>query len=271
MDGAEVFRAVRRRGGLSQRALAHRSGVALSTVTGVEAGRQQPSTGVLAAVLGVVGLELSVDVPPPDLTDRERAYLRLSLVRRLHLALGGSGRPQYGPRLPRWQQLVDLARVSHVTLHGELALRLWLRGDAPVGAAEVCALPVARTALPDVPDLRVHPACGDHASAPVVVSVSPWQLHADPPADLALRPAFAAQRHALRAAARVLHADAARDDAGRRTRAHRDPSHDAERVHVFHTKRFGQRPMPDATDVRAWRLDDHASLAEWLRSYGYPV
>ena len=271
MDGAELFRDVRRRAGLSQRQLAVRSGVALSTVTSIESGRGSPTLVVLQAVLDVAGLELALDLPPPDLDGRDLAYLRLSLVRRLHRALGGDGRPRYGPRLPRWQQLVALTQAGQVTLHGELALRLWLPSADPLEVAEVCVDLWRAPGPPDTPDLAVHTGCGQHGPAPVVVDLTPGRVLADPPAHLALDPRLAAQRRRLRAVARALHVEAARDEGGRRARAHRDPDHRRERERVFHTKRFGRLAMPDHTDARAWRLDDDASLAEWLRRHGYPV
>lgn len=266
-----MFRAVRRRTGLSQRQLAARSGVALSAISGAEAGRRAPTLAVLQAVLDVAGLELSVDVRPPDLDEAQLAYLRLSLVRRLHRALGGDGRPNGVPQLPRWLQLEALARVGEVRLHGELAVGLWLPSDDPLETPEVCAEARRGQVLPETPDLTVRAACDQHVRAPVVVALSAGRVLVDPPADLALDPTPATHRPALRAVGRVLHVEAARDEVGRRVRAHRDPDHRAEREHVFHTKRFGQRPMPDATDVRSWRLGDDAGLAEWLRRHGYPV
>ena len=271
MDGSEVLRAVRRRTALSQRALAQRAGVSASAIQAIEAGRRTPTLAVLQAVLDVAGLELAVDVLPPELDARQRGYLRLSLVQRLHKAMGGDGRPRYDRRRARWLQLLALARAGEVHLHGELAVRLWVPSDEPLAVAELCIALWDARRLPDTPDLVVHTACGEHGRAPVVVPVTPWRVLADPPADLALDPRLAAHRPALRAVARTLHVDAARDEGGRRARAHRDPAHEAERHHVFHTKRFGQLAMPDHTDPRAWRLDDDASLAAWLRRHGYPV
>jgi transcriptional regulator with XRE-family HTH domain len=270
VDGSELFRVVRRRSGLSQRRLSVASGVALSTVSAVESGKQSPTLAVLRAVLDVAGLELSVDVPPPALDAGQRRHLHHSLVRRLHLALGGDGRPYGVPRLARWLQLSALVRVGAVHLHGELAVRVWLPPAGPLDAAEVCAGPSPGARVP-ADTLAVVPACVRVESASVVIPLGAGQVLVEPPAELALDPSLAAHRAALRAVARELHDDAARDEAGRRARAHRDPDHDAEREHVFHTKRFGRRPMPDATDVRSWRLEDDAGLHAWLRRHGYPV
>lgn len=83
-------------------------------------------------------------------------------------------------------------------------------------------------------------------------------------------PACADHRRALRAVAALLDEQAARDRAGRRTPAHREPRHLREESDVFHTKRLQRHPMPPAGDERSWRLDDDASLSAWLRQHGIP-
>lgn len=269
MDASEVLRAVRRREGWSQRVLAERSGVALSTVAAVEAGRRRPSLQVLCAVLATGGLELAVDVPVPEVPAATVAHLHRSLERRLHLAVGGGDRPQLRRPLPAWTQLQSLAAGGGVHLHGRAALAMWLAGQ-PVGALEVCA-PARSARLQEHPALDVRPLCGRHGRSPVTVRVGHRRVRVDPPADLALDPECAPHRQALRAVARLLHQQAARDDAGRRTRAHADPDHERERLEVFHTKRFHQLPLPPADDARSWRLDDEASLRAWLRRHGHPV
>lgn len=261
---------MRRRTGLSQRELAKRAGVAVSCVIAVEAGRRSPSLSVLTRVLDVAALELSVDVPAPELDACVLTHLRLSLVRRLHLALGGRGRPYWSALAP-WDQLVMLARRGDVLVHGDVALGVWLPTETTPDRPRVCIRPWSDDPLPRTPDVDVRTGCNDHVRSPVRIAVTPWTVCVDPPADLALNPEFAMHRQRLRAVARLLHSEAARDAAGRRTRAHRDPDHEAERAHVFHTKRFGQRRMPDSTDVRSWRLGDDASLVAWLRTYDYPV
>lgn len=269
MDASEVLRAVRRRQGWSQRVLAERTGVALSTVAAVEAGRRRPSFQVLSAVLAAAGLDLAVDLPVPEVPPATVAHLHRSLEHRLHLAIGGDGRPSLRRPLPAWTQLQSLAAGGGVHLHGRTAVAMWLAGQ-PVSAPEVCAS-LIRPRGEALQDLDVRPACDRHVRSPVAVRVGHRRVRVDPPADLALDEDGAAHRHALRAVARLLHEQAARDDAGRRTRAHADPQHERERLEVFHTKRFHQVPMPPADDARSWRLDDEASLRAWLRRHGHPV
>ena len=272
MDAAEVLRAVRRRQGWSQRQLAERTGISARSVAAIESGQREPGLAVLRRVVAAAGLELSLDQVPPDLGEADRRYLQISLSRRLHLALGGGGIPHRSrPADPLWPQLLRLAGQGGLVLHGRLALALWLRPEQPLTSGQVCLVRGRSVPSEQAPDLRVLADCGGHAAAVVGVSVESWMLGVDPPADLALDPELAAERPRLRAVARVLHEEAARDGVGRRVRAHADPRHRQERDQVFHTKRFGLRPMPDDSDRRGWRLDDDASLSAWLRRYGYPV
>lgn len=267
-----MLRAVRRSKGWSQRELAARCGVHPRTIAAVEAATRAATVAVLDKVLAAAGLELSVDVVPPAPGPDLHRHLSRSLSERLHRATGGIGRPHRGgPPTPVWDDLLALARGSDVVLHGELARAVWFPPSAPVHRAEVCARPRQPWPRPTTRSLTVVDECDRHAAAVVAVTVEGWIVGVDPPADLALDPLHAAHRPALRTAARLLHEQAPLDLGGRRVRAHRDPAHVAEQAYVFHTKRFGQRPMPDADDRRGWRLRDDASLSAWLRRYGYPV
>lgn len=265
-----MLRMVRRRQRWSQRDLAARTGIHSRTVAAVEAGQRRPTLAVLTAVLESAGLELAVELPPPAPTPELLVFLRRSLTRRLVQALGDQpGSSRHGPL---WEQLRTLARHGDVVLHGAAARALWLPREQPLAEIEVCfRCDEPRSDVANTPQLHVLPSCAAHAGAPVAVSLESWQIGVDPPAELALQPAFAADRPLLRCVARVLHEDAAVDLAGRRVAAHKDPAHAAEEAYVFHTKRFGQRPMPDRGDRRGWRLQDDASLAAWLLRYGYPV
>jgi hypothetical protein len=148
---------------------------------------------------------------------------------------------------------------------------MWLPADTPLEAPEVCTELLRGCHLPPgTTDLLVRETCAP-GPAPVVVLPRPRCVVVDPPADLALDPEHALRRPDLRSVARALHAQAPRDEAGRRPRAHRDPDHQLERAQVFHTKRFAHLRMPDATDLRSWRLEDDATLVDWLRRHGYPV
>jgi transcriptional regulator with XRE-family HTH domain len=96
-------------------------------------------------------------------------------------------------------------------------------------------------------------------------------LAVEAPGDLALRPEHASERRLLQGVAAALHEAEPLDQGGRRRRAHADPRHGEERDRVFHTKRWRSLPMPDAEDVRGWRLGDDAALSAWLRRYRFPA
>jgi predicted nucleotidyltransferase/DNA-binding XRE family transcriptional regulator len=78
-SAAEVLRATRARAGLSQAALAARSGVSQSVISVYEAGRRQPSLPMLTSLVEAAGCDLELRVRPR--TARER--LRGPLGRRL--------------------------------------------------------------------------------------------------------------------------------------------------------------------------------------------
>ncbi len=158
-------------------------------------------------------------------------------------------------------------------LHGDLALALWLPPAQPLQQAVVCVTPSpyepAASPRPSTPDLDVVVDGDLHPAGLVEVSLECWSVSVESPADLAL--SYPAHRAQLRAVGALLHDEAVRDEAGRRVRAHADPHHGAESRDVVHTKRFGSLPMPPEADRRSWRLADDASLAAWLRRYGYPA
>jgi transcriptional regulator with XRE-family HTH domain len=68
MDGKSVsstlVRDIRRRSGLSQRALAGRAGVPQPTIAEIEAGRREPSMTLLSRLAEATGFELKVDLQP---------------------------------------------------------------------------------------------------------------------------------------------------------------------------------------------------------------
>lgn len=273
MDVSRTVREVRRRQGWSQRELARRSGVSPRAIAALEAGARQPTLALLSRLVEAGGVELALDLAPAEVDEVGRAHLRRSLSQRLHRVVGGDGQPHRRRRPPLWQQLVRLRARGPVILHVDLALALWLPPAEPLLSAQVCLTP-----SPDLPadwprpataDLIVVEGCDRHPVGLVEVGLECWSVAVEAPADLAL--SLPAHRPQLRAVAALLHDEAPRDEAGRRVRAHADPTHGAEAVEVFHTKRFGSLPMPPEADRRAWRLDDDASLGAWLRRYGYPA
>lgn len=265
-----MVREVRRRQGWSQRELAQRCGVHARTIAAVESSARPPTLAVLLSVLDAAGLELGVDGPPPEVGPEVRRHLGRSLTWRLRRALGEDRRP-LSHAGPMWSQLRGLAACGRLVLHTDAAIALWLPRATPLTQVEACHTATQPRPRPSTPDVDLVDDCALHSSALVAVSLASWTLGVDAPADLALDPQLAVHRPALRAVARLLHEQAPVDRAGRRVRAHADPDHVMEAAYVFHTKRFGNRPMPDAADRRGWRLGDDASLAAWLQRYGYPV
>lgn len=258
-----MVREARRRVGMSQRAFAASAGVAPSTVAAVEAGRHEPSLPVLRALLAVADLELTLDCTVPDLCNHVLRHLRLSLSVRLHLALGGSGRPWTPPRLPAWEQLNVVARRARACLRGDVARGLWLPGA--VGVPPLVEVPPGTAQrLPSTPDLRVREARVDDACT-VSVSLVTGAACTPAPGELALDPAQAEWRRSLRSVAAALDAQAPRDEQGRRTPAHFEPRREEEVWRLLFARRWNQRLRPpDPLDARGWRLGDEASMNEWI-------
>lgn len=272
---ARLFRQVRRQEGLSQRQLAERSGVSLSTIARVESGSTESSVAVLSAVLAAGGLELNADpalAPPPPALVR---HLQRSLPERLVLLLGGGG-ALVAPFAPRWREFLDAARTGPLLLVGAAAAGLWIPLPPP---AQVTVLrrhrpvPAGGRPLPPLPplapwlevvDVDAHPAgiVGLAVGYPPVATLSPLSLADDP--------ACAADRRLLRTAARVLHDSPVRDLAGRRAMAHREPRHDVEAERSRRTRRYGARPDPGLKGLRSWRLDAPVSRRQQLREAGFP-
>lgn len=67
---------------------------------------------MLHKLLDAAGLELGVERPSPRPCPHVLRHLRLGLSARLHLVLGGSGRPRVRPAPPGWQELDVLAARS---------------------------------------------------------------------------------------------------------------------------------------------------------------
>lgn len=89
MDAAQLVLEARRRAGLSQRALAERSGVAQPTIAKIERRRADATVATVERLLAACGLELQlVEVPGAGTgVDRKqmRELLRLRPVQRLEL------------------------------------------------------------------------------------------------------------------------------------------------------------------------------------------
>lgn len=263
-----MVRLVRRRIGVSQRELARRSGVSLTTVIAVESGKQQPSLRVLAAIVELAGLEVSLDRPVQPLCRHVVRHLHRSLPARLHLALGGSGWPRDQPVLPAWRQLGLLATSGHLFVTGELAAALWLpvvpAGAPAVARPRVGLDPWGSSRLPVTPDVEVVLADLPR-SCTVTVPLSVGALRTPSPSELALDPALAGSRRALRGVAAELERQAPGDLGGRRSPAHREPRREEEAWRLLFARRWSDslRP-PDSLDARGWRLDDEVGMRHWI-------
>jgi predicted nucleotidyltransferase/DNA-binding XRE family transcriptional regulator len=74
-SAGDVLRSARQRAGLSQAALAARSGVSQSVISVYEAGRRQPSLPTLANLVEAAGCDLELRVRPRSPRDRLRGPL----------------------------------------------------------------------------------------------------------------------------------------------------------------------------------------------------
>lgn len=264
MQAEAMVRSARRRAGLSQRELARRAGVSATTVVAIESGRQLPSLRVLQALVAVAGLDVTVDRPLEPLCTHVRRHLHLSLSVRLHLALGGQGRPWQRPVLPAWHQLGLLATSGRVFATGDLATSLWLPATEPVTPVTVGVQLGEGMALPATPQLDVAPARLP-SLASVTVPLTIGALHAPPPGELALDPAHAGKRRALRAVAAELELHAPRDPGGRRSPPHREPQREDEVLRLLFARPWNSRfRPPDRLDGRGWRLDDEVGVRGWI-------
>jgi transcriptional regulator with XRE-family HTH domain len=73
MDGASMLRSARLRAGLSQAALAARSGTSQATISAYERGRKTPSVQTLSRLLAATGNRLTVESAPAGPIEPSRA------------------------------------------------------------------------------------------------------------------------------------------------------------------------------------------------------
>jgi transcriptional regulator with XRE-family HTH domain len=199
-------------------------GVSGSYINAIERGYRMPTATVVDRLLKAAGLDL-VLAEPIDARDRDElvAHLRRSLTQRLRLGLGLSADLRVPATGPEWRELMALSRVGRIVIEPPLAWRLWL----PSGRSTPVRVRVHQLRA-ELPHLEAVSATVSEAPpAASLVPVALVWLHrvwVAPPAELALDPV--ADR--LRLADLLLHDEAARDDAGRRRPAHRDPDERAE-------------------------------------------
>lgn len=198
-------------------------------------------------------------------------YLRFSTSERLYLSLGGTYQPGYDTRLPAWAQLRTLGQLRlPMLLEGIGAVGVWVPGTRVEG-------PLGITLQADTAPLLALKNLVIRVRASVPIGCVPVgigygaRLLVPPPEVLALDPACAAHRLALRAAVRLLHEQAGRDDGVRRAAAHRDPDEREERDRLMEIKAYREpQARPSILASRAWRLDGPVSLRQWMRENRYP-
>jgi transcriptional regulator with XRE-family HTH domain len=269
VDAAHLLRVARRAAGLSQRQLAERTGLSRTTLARCEAGRRGLPVDDVRRALAEAGLDLAV-VPAPDHDEAAalRAHLRLSLVRRLHRALGGTGAPQLD-RTPVWQALWRLPRLGHVQVVGAAAIGVWL----PLRATTCAVVLHVRAGGPagplDVPDgLTVEVVTRPLPTGAVEVGLGPAVVRVLPPELLSCLVGSGEERAALLAAARLLDAEAPRDGAGRRAAAHRGVRPWWDQAGAEGQGGGAHRPAPPPDSRRGWQLDGPVSREQWLRRHG---
>lgn len=125
MDPGSLLREAREEAGLSMRALAECAGTSTSTITRIEAGRMDPTVGMLRRLLLAAGHELQVSLH----TRADRTQLA-DLV-------DGWGPTPSGDR-PDWTRL--RAFLDHLTLHPDTVADAIRRPPAPSGSTLMDAL-----------------------------------------------------------------------------------------------------------------------------------
>lgn len=273
VEASRVLREARQSAGLSQRALAGRSGGSARSIAGIESGAREPSVLLLSRLLAACGQQLDVQ----DLAagaEPACAHLREHLHRSL---------------TDRWTAAAEATGCS-AQLHAALAATAATAGVLVLEPAASVPVWVPGAAL-DLPlVVEAHRTRRDRGEPPSHPELLVVRLRRQPLAsglvrlrafgllDLhLLHPAVLARQHscrpwrpALLAAARLLHDEGAQDRAGRRAPPHRQPDEDEEARRLSHSLRYTALPRPRARDSRALRLGAPVSLPQWLDERGLP-
>jgi transcriptional regulator with XRE-family HTH domain len=173
-EAATLVRGARTSAGLTMRALAARADVATSTIARIEAGKVDPTVGMLARLLSAAGRELELGThraPGPEIADLSDAWSR-----------GPSG------DRPDWTRL--RAFLDHLALHPEQKASATLRRPSPSGSALLDTLlagiaeklcedarlpePAWARRVPGLPDLWASP--GTPAMREAIRATTPRQL-----------------------------------------------------------------------------------------------
>jgi transcriptional regulator with XRE-family HTH domain len=265
MQIGHLVRAARRLRGWSQRDLAAAAGVDKGVIARWEGARGSADVARLEAVLSRAGAELVLGLPaiPPD--DVGTRYLRASTTRRLLHSLDGDR-----------EVLRALERVAWwraVVVPPEASAGVWLP-DQPAPTPLPVVLPSrdSRWGWEWRDEPRLDVTVGPVAIAGLVpVGVGErsevWVHPPDHPL-MASDPVLAAR---LRGVAQLLDEQAARDEAERRSAAHRDSDVRREHGIVVSRKQFKKvrAPDPSPQDRRDWRLAGEATFDQWLGRRGF--
>lgn len=271
----DLLRQARQLAGLSQRGLAEWAGVGAASVANVEAGARGCSVAFLDGLLRACGLTLALSPADEPEVPGLAAHLALSTSQRLMQSLGGTGEVCDGPWPPAWVELHEVVDgAAAAVLEPAVALPVWLPGlKAP--------MPIQlrlhqgwwpRAAPGPLVEVLGEPDADQRGLVPVGVGGYARVLVPSPLA-LALDDRCATHAPALRVAARLLAASAARDEGGRRAPAHRSPDESQERDHLLRSLTFAMHrvaELPQPVDSRGWRLEQPVSLRQWLIARGLP-
>jgi transcriptional regulator with XRE-family HTH domain len=259
VDISGAVRSARRALGLSQRELAGQLEVAAATVANWESGRRVPSLPSLRRLLDMQGLVLTARPRPAEPSAELVRHLCLPLTARLRLALGEHPSPYVPASSEAWRALLTLGRLGRVVVQPPVATGIWTPIEPCKHVSVVVHAPHREVPVVSGMDAVVSAEPAAASLLPVTVEgpVRVWVL---PPRELLRDDATR-----LELAADLLDATDARDDAGRRAPAHRDPDEWVEAARMLMTKGTDalERPMPELG--RAWRLGGSVSLQQAVR------
>lgn len=270
MEASKILREARQSAGLSQRALAGRSGVSARSIAGIESGARRPSVVLLNRVLAACGQQLDVQ----DLAlggelacEHLREHLHRSLTDRWTAAAEATG-------CSAALHTALAATAGELVLEPTASVPVWVSGaalDLPL-VVEAHRTHRDRGEPPSHPELLVVRLRRQPLPSGLVRvrAFGLLDLHVLHPAVLARQHCCRPWRPALLAAARLLHDKGAQDGADRRAPPHRQPDEDEEARRLSHSLRYTALPRPRARDSRALRLGAPVSLSQWLDERGLP-
>ena len=241
------------------------SGLDKSVIARWEGARGSAEVERLATAVAAAGADLAVALPAlaPDAAGQQ--FLRASTTQRFLASVGGDKAVLRALDRVAWQRVLVLAPGSSVGV--------WLPDvQAALPIAVLTPTLLSRSGRPWTDDALLSVSVGPYATAGLVpVGVGPrsqvWVHPPDHPL-MALDPWLSAR---LRGVAELLDGSAARDEARRRSAAHRDSDVLREEGLVVTRKKYKlvPSPDPDLCDRRDWRLGGEATFDQWLTRRGF--